>query len=83
MGLSKHPLGSLAKSVLEKADSDFRGSFKELRAKNLRNMGKKLPLLWEIICRFLTSDYTICLEDREGFENLKEKNHQAEFIPDS
>jgi hypothetical protein len=61
MGLSKHPLGSLAKTVLEKPDSDIQGSIRELRGKKLREVGKKLPLLWEYSCRFLATDYTICL----------------------
>jgi hypothetical protein len=64
MGLSKHPLGSLAKSVLEKPGSDFIGSIIELREKRLREVGKDLPLFWEGICRFLASDYTICLREK-------------------
>jgi hypothetical protein len=56
-----YALDSLAKSVPEKPDSDFQGSIRELHEKKLREVEIKLPLLWETICRFLASDYTICL----------------------
>jgi hypothetical protein len=54
-------LFSLAKTVLEKRLSDFHGIIEELGEKKLRKVGKPLPLLWVICCRFLASDYIICL----------------------
>jgi hypothetical protein len=56
-----HLLSSIAKSVLEKASSDFQGIIKELGVKNPIGVGKDLPLSWVTICRFLASNYTICL----------------------
>jgi hypothetical protein len=54
-------LTSLAKSVLEKAFSDFQGIIKELGEKKRRGVGKNLLLSWESYCHFLARDYTICL----------------------
>jgi hypothetical protein len=56
-----HPLGSLAKSVLEKPSAKFRGIIRELGVKKPLEMGKKLLLSWETKCHFLARNYTICL----------------------
>jgi hypothetical protein len=50
-----------AKSVPEKAFSDFQGIIKELGGKKSRRVGKELLLSWESYCHFLARDYTICL----------------------
>jgi hypothetical protein len=60
-GLSKHTLNSQAKSVLEKASTDFQGIIRQLDEEKRRGVGKKLLLLWETYCLFLARDYTICL----------------------
>jgi len=59
------PTASLAKSVLEKSNSDFHGVIRELGAKKPLGVGRKLLLLWEKNCRFLATDYTICLGKKE------------------
>ena len=71
-------LFSLARSVLERADSDFQGIIEELYEKNGRKVGKVLPLLWAIYCRFLAKDYIIWLFVG-GFKGLKKENFTSEL----